>query len=89
MKARVLLVRSGPGAEAEAKALLDQALNTARSQHAKTLELRAAIDLAVLWIDQDRRKDALSFLAPIYDSFIEGFDTQDLKQARTLLDRLR
>ena len=64
LKARVLLVRGGPGVEAEAQALLDQALTTARSQHAKTLELRAAMDRAALWIDQGRREEALNFLAP-------------------------
>jgi predicted ATPase len=89
LKARVLVARGGADAEAEAQALLDHALNTARSQHAKTLELRAAMDRAALWIDQRRREEALNFLAPIYASFTEGFDTQDLKQAKALLDRLR
>ena len=89
LRARVLVVRGGPDVVAEALALLDQALNTARSQHAKTLELRAAMDRAALWIDQGRREEALNFLAPIYASFTEGFDTQDLKQAKALLDRLR
>jgi class 3 adenylate cyclase/tetratricopeptide (TPR) repeat protein len=89
LKARVLVARGGPDVEAEAMALLDQALNTARSQQAKTLELRAAMDRAALWIDRGRREEALDFLAPIYASFTEGFDTHDLKQAKTLLDRLR
>ena len=89
LKARVLVARGGPDVESEAQALLDQALNTARSQHAKTLDLRAATDRAALWIDQGRREEALNFLAPIYASFTEGFDTQDLKQAKALLDRLR
>jgi predicted ATPase len=89
LKARVLVVRGGPDVEAEAQALLDQALSTARSQHAKTLELRAAMDRAALWINRGRREEALNFLAPIYASFAEGFDTQDLMQAKTLLDRLR
>ena len=89
LKARVLVVRGGPGVEAEAQALLEQALNTARSQHARTLELRAATDIAALWIDCGRREEALNLLAPIYASFTEGFDTQDLKQAKALLDRLR
>ena len=47
------------------------------------------MDRAALWIDQGRREEALNFLAPIYASFTEGFDTQDLKQAKALLDRLR
>lgn len=89
LKARVLVARGGPGVEAEAQALLDRALSTARSQRARTLELRAAMDLAALWIDQGRRDEALNVLAPIYASFTEGFDTQDLKQAKALLDRLR
>ena len=89
LKARALLVRGAPDAKTEAQSLLDQALTTARSQHAKALELRAAIDRAALWIDQGRREEALSFLAPIYASFAEGFDTQDLRLAKALLDQLR
>ena len=89
LKARVLVVRGGPDVEAEAQALLEQALNTARSQHAKTLELRAAMDRAALWIDQGRREEALNFLAPIYASFTEGFETHDLKEAKVILDGLR
>ena len=89
LKARVLAVRGGPGVEAEVQALLDQALNTARSQHARTLELRAATDRAARWINQDKREEALNLLAPIYGWFTEGFDTQDLKLAKALLDRLK
>jgi len=89
LKARVLLVRGAPDAKTEAQSLLDQALTTARSQHAKALELRAAMDLAALWIDQGRREEALDLLAPIYAWFTEGFDTQDLKEAKALLDQLR
>ena len=89
LKARVLLVRGAPEASTEAQSLLDQALTTARSQHAKALELRAATDLAALWIDQGRREEALNLLAPIYVWFSEGFDTHDLTQAKALLDQLR
>lgn len=89
LKARALLVRGGAGARTTAQSLFDKALNTARSQHAKALELRVAMDRAALWIDQGRREEALDFLAPIYGWFTEGFDTQDLKQAEALLDRLR
>jgi predicted ATPase len=69
--------------------LLDQALTAARSQHARSLELRAAKDPAALWIDQGRRDEALELLAPVHDWFNEGFDTQDLKEAKALLDRLQ
>jgi predicted ATPase/class 3 adenylate cyclase len=89
LKARVLLARGATDAGTEAQSLLDQALTTARSQHAKSLELRAAGDLAALWIDQGRGDEALDLLAPVYAWFTEGFDTQDLKEAKALLDRLR
>ena len=89
LKARVLLERGGPDAGAQAQSLLDQALSTARSQQAKSLELRAARDLAALWADQGRREEALELLAPIHAWFTEGADTQDLKEAKGLLDRLR
>jgi predicted ATPase len=68
---------------------LDRALTTARNQHAKALELRASTDRAALLADQDKCEEGRDFLAPIYASFAEGFDTQDLRQAEALLDRLR
>jgi predicted ATPase len=86
LKARALLTRGAPDAEAEA--LIDQALQTARSQQARSLELRAATDLARLWMKQDRRAAARESLAAVYDRFSEGFDTHDLKEARGLLARL-
>jgi predicted ATPase len=89
LKARALLVRGAPDAKTEAQSLLDQALSTARSQHAKALELRAAMDTAELWINQNKREQARDFLAPIHACFTEGFDTQDLRQAKALLDQLR
>jgi predicted ATPase len=89
LKARALLLRGAPDAKTEAQSLLDQALTTARSQHAKALELRASMDCAALWTDQGRHEEAVNFLAPIYASFTEGFDTQDLRQAKALLARLR
>jgi predicted ATPase/class 3 adenylate cyclase len=89
LKARALLVYGAPGSETHAQSLLDQALTTARNQRARSLELRAAKDLAALWIGQGRRNEALAFLAPIHAWFTEGFDTHDLKQARVVLDQLR
>ena len=52
---------------------------------AKFWELRAALDLARLWHDQGKRTEARDLLSPIYDWFTEGFDTQDLKEAKALL----
>ena len=44
--------------------------------------------LARLWAEQGKRAEARDLLAPIYDWFTEGFDTQDLKDAKTLLEQL-
>jgi class 3 adenylate cyclase/predicted ATPase len=76
------------GDPAEAASWLQQAIATARSQQAKSLELRAAISLARLWRDQGRRALAQDQLAPVYGWFTEGFDTADLKNAKGLLDEL-
>jgi class 3 adenylate cyclase/tetratricopeptide (TPR) repeat protein len=89
LKARALLARGGSDAMTSARPLLDQALMTASGQHARSLELRAATDLAVLAIDQGRRDEARAILAPIYAWFTEGLDTQDLREAKAVLDQLR
>jgi class 3 adenylate cyclase/tetratricopeptide (TPR) repeat protein len=86
LKARALLARGGSNARTSARPLLDQALMTASSQHARSLELRAATDLAALAIDQGRRDEARAILAPIYARFTEGLDTQDVKEAKAVLD---
>jgi predicted ATPase len=76
------------GDAAEAAAWLQRAIETARSQQAKSLELRAATGLARLWTEQGRRTQAYDLLAPVYGWFTEGFDTADLKDAKALLDEL-
>jgi predicted ATPase len=76
------------GKQDEAAAWLQQAIDTARSQQAKSLELRAATSLARLWRDQGRSAEAHDLLAPVYSWFTEGFDTADLKDAKALLDEL-
>jgi class 3 adenylate cyclase/predicted ATPase len=72
----------------EAHAAFQEALRIARSQQAKSYELRAATSLARLWGEQGRRAEARELLAPVYDWFTEGFETADLKEAKTLLDQL-
>src|SRR5215510_12773099 len=89
LKARALLARGGSDARTSARPLLDQALMTASSQHARSLELRAATDLAALAIDYGRCDEARAILAPIYAWFTEGLETQDLKEAKAVLDQLR
>ena len=73
---------------AAAEDRLKQALNVARMQRARSLELRAGMSMARLWRDQGKRTEARDLLAPIYGWFTEGFDTPDLKEAKVLLDEL-
>jgi predicted ATPase len=72
----------------QVEACFRKALEVARKQDAKWWELRAAGSLARLWRDQGKRAEARDLLAPVYGWFTEGFDTQDLKQARALLGEL-
>ena len=73
---------------AKAQTHFERALAVARDQQAKFWELRAAISMARLWHDQDKRREASDLLAPVYGWFTEGFDTPDLKEAKALLDAL-
>ena len=75
--------------QGQAEASFQKALNTARRQGARSLELRAAASLARLWRDQGKGAQAHDLLAPVYGWFTEGFDTADLKDAKALLDELR
>jgi predicted ATPase len=84
----VLLLRQPGASQAEAEACFQQALDVARRQEAKSLELRAAMSLARLWQQQCKRAAAYELLAPIYGWFTEGFDTADLKDAKALLAEL-
>ena len=71
-----------------AERCLKDALESARMQKARLLELRAAMSLARLWRDQGKPNQARELLAPVYGWFTEGFDTLDLKEAKALLDEL-
>jgi hypothetical protein len=74
--------------ESAAVACFQKAIDMARQQRAKALELRAAMSLSRLWQRQGRREDAHQLLAPIYRLFTEGFDTADLQEANALLEEL-
>jgi predicted ATPase len=82
-----LLLRQGHTEAAEE--LYRKALSIAQEQEAKLWELRAAMSLARLCRVQRRRDEARDLLTPVYGWFTEGFATQDLKEAKTLLDELR
>jgi predicted ATPase len=71
-----------------AEELYRTALSIAQEQEAKLWELRAAMSLARLACYQSRHAEARELLAPVYGGFTEGFDTQDLKGAKALLDEL-
>jgi predicted ATPase len=81
-----LLLREGQSAAAEE--LYRKALTIAVEQGAKFWELRAAISLARLLLDQARRSEGHDCLAPIYSWFTEGLDTPDLQHAEALLSEL-
>jgi DNA-binding SARP family transcriptional activator/predicted ATPase len=83
----IALISPEPDA-AEAEARFERALAVARGQQAKIWELRGAMSMARLWRDQNKRLQACDLLTPIYGWFTEGFETLDLKEAKTLLDDL-
>jgi len=77
------------GRDAEAESSWVRAIELARSQGAKTPELRAATNLAGLWREQGSNSEARDLLEPLHAWFTEGFDTPDLKEAKLLLDELK
>jgi len=73
---------------AEAEACFTRAVDIARRQQAKSLELQAVLRLSRLWQQQGRRVEARELLAKAYGGFTEGFDTADLIEAKALLEEL-
>jgi predicted ATPase len=86
LKGEALL--AGAGTASEAENAMQQAIAVARRQNAKSWELRGAMSLARLRQQQGRPQEAVALLAPILAWFTEGRDTADLKEAKTLLDKL-
>jgi predicted ATPase len=86
-KGEVLLVHHA-AAIADAEACFRAALEVARAQEAKWWELRSSVSLARLLLDTNRRDEARTMLAEIYNWFTEGFELPDLKEAKALLDEL-
>jgi predicted ATPase len=85
LRGKVLL---GLGKKAEAEAELHRGLAIARQQQARWWELRVATTLAEHLRDEGRSTEACAALKPVFDWFVEGFNTPDLKYAKVLLDQL-
>jgi predicted ATPase len=79
-------VAGAPGAASAAEEHFQHALHWTRRQGILSMELRCATDLARLRHAQGRTEPARELLAPLYGRFTEGFDTADLRAAKTLLD---
>jgi predicted ATPase len=77
-----------PNTQEEAEACFLKAIEIARKQSAKSLELRAVMSLARLWQQKGKQKEAHQVLSEIYNWFTEGFDTKDLQEAKALLHDL-
>ncbi len=75
--------------QAEAETCYRQAIEIARGQGAKSLELRAVMSLSRLLQKQGKPEEARKILSEIYGWFTEGFDSNDLQGARALLQSLR
>ncbi len=96
LRGELLLAREGKNqkskgkkeAVSEAETSLQKALEVARSQSAKSLELRAVMSLSRLWRRMGKKKKSRLLLAKVYGWFTEGFDTADLKEAKALLEEL-
>ncbi len=88
LKGELLLVQphSMPN---EAETYFQEALTSARQQHAISLEMRAAMSLSRMWLDQGEAVRAEALLRPIYYGLAEGFGTADLRDAKALLATLR
>ena len=97
LQGELMLARSKPtgrkrrvakDAAAAAEACFEKAIEVARRQQAKSLELRAAMSLSRLWQQQGKRRQAHAMLAEIFGWFTEGFETPDLREAESLLAEL-
>ena len=87
VKAGLLLSMPQPSID-DAQEHFMQSLELSRRQGARAWELRTATDLAKLWASQGRADDARALLQPVFEQFVEGLDTLDLKNAERLLKSL-
>ena len=87
LKGTLLLMQSETNAM-EAQGCLHEALQIARRQNARALELRAAVTLGHLYQKQGKNEEARGILTPIYGWFTEGLETADLTEAKALLEQI-
>jgi tetratricopeptide (TPR) repeat protein len=87
-KGELLLRAADEESISHAEHCFSQALEVAREQGAQSWELRSALSFARLRVRQDRQDDARQLLDPVYCRFTEGFETPDLRSARTVLHSL-
>jgi predicted ATPase len=88
IKGELMLKGPQPQSASSAEQCFTEALKLAKQQGALFWELRNALSLARLWVRQDRNTDARQILEPVYGAFTEGFQIADVREAKTLLDRL-
>jgi predicted ATPase len=88
IQASSLLSQVSSGVTQEAEECFLKAIEVARHQQAKSLELRATVSLSRLWQRQSKTTEAWQMLTDIYNWFTEGFDTKDLQEAKALLTEL-
>jgi predicted ATPase len=88
LKGELVLQSRVANSHAEAEAYFRKAIEIARKQQAKSLELRATMSLVRLWQQQGKTAKARDLLASIYGWFTEGFETKDLQEAQALLEEL-
>lgn len=89
LRGEVLLRESEASSWDRAEADIVRAIEVARKQQARWFELRAAVSLARLYLQQQSSDRAKSVLKPVYETFTEGFGASDLQSAKSLLQTLR
>ncbi len=87
IKGRLFLSKPGPNID-DAKLCFMQSLELSRRQGARGWELRAASDLASLFASEGQPERGRAVLQPVFEQFVEGFETADLTTAKTLLSLL-
>ena len=87
LRGELLLAQSRDNTVA-AEAAFRQALDTARRQSCRALELRAAVSLSTLLAESGRKAQARDLLTPVYGAFTEGFGRPDLQRAAAVISAL-